>query len=233
MKLKEHGETAKHSSSKHHATAKHHPKGKRKAEKGAARQHVHTVAKTAEGAKARKLSPGWDVACCSAEALAASLRLAGGTVRPSDVLGLYWRTASHPDTGASLWDTLRAAQAYGLAGCRPRFGLAEGFGDLIGGRGAGLEAVDGPPDGLAHLQDVLIAPDARVVADDAAVLVGGERIQVERVVAEEPHVLIIGLELPGGPHAVTLDPDGTVWSWGEPWEFPDAIVEEVWAVTWS
>jgi alpha-tubulin suppressor-like RCC1 family protein len=46
-------------------------------------------------------------------------------------------------------------------------------------------------------------------------------------------VLIIGLELPGGPHAVTLGRDGTVWSWGEPWEFPDAVVEEVWAVTWS
>ena len=184
MKLKEHGETAKHSSSKHHATAKHHPKGKRKAEKGAARQHVHTVAKTAEGAKARKLSPGWDVACCSAEALAASLRLAGGTVRPSDVLGLYWRTASHPDAGASLSGTLRAAQAHGLAGYRPQWGMAW--------QDAGLDPA-----------------------------------------ADHGTSLLLGLELPGGPHAVTLGRDGTVWSWGEPWEFPDAIVEEVWAVTWS
>ena len=82
------GHTGKHSGNHKHkhkqATAKHHPRGKRKAEKGAARQHVHTVAKTAEGAKARKLSPGRDVACCSAEALAASLRLAGGTVAKTD-----------------------------------------------------------------------------------------------------------------------------------------------------
>ncbi len=216
MKLKEHGETAKHSSSKHHATAKHHPKGKRKAEKGAARQHVHTVAKTAEGAKARKLSPGWDVACCSAEALAASLRLAGWTVRPSDVLGLYWRTASHPDAGASLSGTLRAAQAYGLAGCRPDLVRAHPVGRAV--------AVAGGHQG-----------EQLVVTDLAADALLGECVDVRPADFVPLHgaSVILGLELPGGPHAVTLGRDGTVWSWGEPWEFPDAIVEEVWAVTWS
>ncbi len=62
--------------------------------------------------KARKWSPGSDVACCSAEAL--------GTLLGWDaaqVLALYWRTASDPDEGATIADTLRA--------CRPeRFELS-------------------------------------------------------------------------------------------------------------
>ena len=47
--------------------------------------------------------------------------------------------------------------------------------------------------------------------------------------------LILGTELPG-PHAVTVAPDGCWLSWGEhydPADFPDAVVEEAWAVSWS
>ncbi len=47
--------------------------------------------------------------------------------------------------------------------------------------------------------------------------------------------LILGLDLPG-PHAVFVGPDGAWWSWGEPYDpftWPDAVVEEAWAVTWS
>jgi hypothetical protein len=49
--------------------------------------------------------------------------------------------------------------------------------------------------------------------------------------------LILGLDLPyGEPHAVTVGPDGTWWSWGEPHspaDFPGAVIEEAWAVAWS
>lgn len=46
--------------------------------------------------------------------------------------------------------------------------------------------------------------------------------------------LILGLDLPG-PHAVLATPQGW-WSWGELWcpcEFPDAVIEEAWAVSWA
>ena len=46
--------------------------------------------------------------------------------------------------------------------------------------------------------------------------------------------LILAAELPG-PHAVLATDEGW-WSWGELWcpcEFPDAAVEEAWAVTWA
>lgn len=47
--------------------------------------------------------------------------------------------------------------------------------------------------------------------------------------------LVLGLDIPWGePHAVTVGPDGTWWSWGEPHtpgDFPGAVIEEAWAVT--
>jgi hypothetical protein len=49
------------------------------------------------------------------------------------------------------------------------------------------------------------------------------------------HPLILGLDLPWGePHAVTVAPDGTWWSWGQPCDpddFPGYVIEEAWAVT--
>lgn len=45
--------------------------------------------------------------------------------------------------------------------------------------------------------------------------------------------LILGLELPEGPHAVCLDPSGDVWSWGSLYEMTaEAVIEEAWAVVW-
>ena len=69
--------------------------------------------------KPRQLALGDGVACCAAEALAASLRLTGRRVGAADVLALYERTASDPDTGASIVATLEAASECGLAGVRP------------------------------------------------------------------------------------------------------------------
>ncbi|MBO0813557.1 MAG: hypothetical protein J2P30_00150 [Actinobacteria bacterium] len=80
-----------------------------------------TRAKNAAKAKAhpkRGLARGSMVACCAAEALAASLRLSGRSVSDEDVLALYRHTASGPDAGACILATLEAAGEHGLAGVR-------------------------------------------------------------------------------------------------------------------
>jgi len=169
---KKHAGTAKHAS-----TAKHTPTATKKA----ATAHGQKARRTAAQVKAAHitaLSPG--VACCSAEALAASLRLSGVAVSDRDVLALYKRTADSPDAGASIWATLEAAWRHGLAGVRPL--------------------------------------DFRPV--DLAGVTSGSG-------------LILGLELPEGPHAVAGGDDGGVWSWGRLWDMTDeAVVEEAWQVTW-
>jgi len=143
------------------STAKHHP-------------HRHTKHHVKQK---RQLALAEGVACCAAEAVAASLRLAGGAVADADVLELYQHTASDPDAGATIWATLQAAGEFGLAGVRP----------------------------------VSFAPVA--LDDDWAV--------------------ILGLTLPA-PHAVAAARDGWM-SWGQlydPAEWPDAVIEEAWTVTW-
>jgi hypothetical protein len=47
---------------------------------------------------------------------------------------------------------------------------------------------------------------------------------------------LLYLDLTPVPHVVTTAPDGTWWSWGEPYspeDFPGAVIEGAWAVTWS
>lgn len=133
-----HGHTKKHArSGKHHGTAKHRPSAKQAAalkkfqQAGAHATHLHAVARHAAHAKPTKWSPNLDVACCAAEALAASLRLTGREVSDSDVLDLYWHTTQDPDAGATLRDTIQAAAEFGLAGvqlldARPAARLAAG-----------------------------------------------------------------------------------------------------------
>ncbi|MDH6116908.1 hypothetical protein ABH930_000327 [Kitasatospora sp. GAS204A] len=121
------GHTAKHAgSAKHVGTRKHRPSSKAQlaaAKKwqsaGAHASHVHAVARHAGHPTPAKWSPNLDVACCAAEALAASLRLTGHVVTDQDVLDLYWLTADDADAGAGLWETIEAAAEYGLAGVRP------------------------------------------------------------------------------------------------------------------
>jgi hypothetical protein len=123
------------------------------------------VAAKAKAAKSRSLSPG-DVGCCSAEAVAAYLRLAGIPVSDTRMLEMFECAGGHPDRGIPLEDMLAAS-------------------------------------GLPFTQ---ADPDA-------------------------PGILILGIDLPG-PHAVLATPDGW-WSWGElhsPDEFPDAVIEEAWAL---
>lgn len=78
-------------------------------------KHLAHVAHT----KKLGLSLGEGVACCTAEALAASLRLAGGRVGDDDVLELHWRAGGGTDTGVTILAALEAASVYGLAGYRP------------------------------------------------------------------------------------------------------------------
>lgn len=115
------GHTAKHTSSgKHHGGKKHNPTAKQKAA-WAKWQHAgnkaSVVARHHQHAKPTGWTPG-AVACCAAEALAAVLRRTGRPVTDEDVLALYWRTASDPDAGATIEDTIAAAMDYGLAGVR-------------------------------------------------------------------------------------------------------------------
>jgi hypothetical protein len=203
------GSTAKHAATttvKHSGTSKHKPEtakqkaaAKAWAKKGAAAEKakaakakVTAKAKPATHAKAVALALApRDVACCAAEALAASLRLQGVRVSDEDVLALYWHTADHPDTGASILATLEAAWRFGLGGVRPRrFGPAFPAAEASFGPAFAMDAV--------------------------------------------AHPVILGVELPG-PHAVLTTPDGW-WSWGElhdPAEWPDAVIEAAWAVSWS
>ena len=108
----------------------------KKARHAAAVKAAKTRAANAKKAKQhprRQLALGAGVACCSAEALAASLRLTGAAVSDEDVLALYWHTADDEDEGASILATLEAAAKFGLAaitpfGCRRSLPPADGPG---------------------------------------------------------------------------------------------------------
>lgn len=85
----------------------------------ARKKHPAPVKKTPAKKAVRKLALAGEVACCAAEALAASLRLAGWPVSERDVLALYRLTADGPDEGAAIGETLTAAAWDGLAGTAP------------------------------------------------------------------------------------------------------------------
>ena len=96
---------------RHHAKKtpqpKHHP------------HKAHTV-KHAAHHKKRGLALGDGWACCSAEALAASLRLAGWPVGDKDVLALHEAAGGSRDCGVPILAALETAARVGLAGIRPR-----------------------------------------------------------------------------------------------------------------
>lgn len=115
------GHTLKHSrakKTKHSSTTKHHPVHHVKTATKHA-HHVHTKAKHATHAKARgfSLAPG-DVACCTIEALGASLRFQGLSVTDAEMLGLFRLAGGDEDQGLPVRVALEAASAYGLAGVR-------------------------------------------------------------------------------------------------------------------
>jgi hypothetical protein len=160
------------------ATKKHPAKPKAKHKATATAKHK-PAATAKHGGTKRGLALADGVACCAAEALAASLRLAGHQVDDFQVLALFQATGADPDEGATLLATLEAAARHGLAGVR-----------LAGFRPA-------PPAAAG---------------------------------------VLLGVQLPAGPHTVTLDPEGRVWSWGRLHaleELGAGPAEEAWAVSWS
>lgn len=180
------GRTGKHAPAAKHGrgqggrtAAKHAPRRQPAPPKATGPAPVVTAAAPAAQAKPRKLALGQEVACCAAEAVAASLRLTGARAGDDDVLRLYESVAASPDQGATLTATLLAVSASGLAGHLP--------------------------------------------------------VRVRPVPVWSPEAVLLGVELPGS-HAVCVGPDGAWWSWGEPFDpatWPDAVVEEAWALSWQ
>lgn len=158
----------------------------------------------------RKLALGEAVACCAAEALAASLRLTGWPVSDADVLALYELTAGDEDEGATIGATLEAAAEHGLGPGFPVWRVLADSPLLL----ADSDASDGASfGGLFPCRGQLSG-------------------SVPRPGDSMP--LILGLKLPEGPHAV-CDDGAAWWSWGQPCDraaFPDAVIEEAWQVTW-
>lgn len=114
------GHAKKHATAKKHvhkATKKHNPPHQKPAHHVVKKHTVKTVGKHKAAAKGLAPALG-DVACCTAEALAASLRLTGAPVSDADVLDLFRRAGGDPDGGAPVLAALSAAAAGGLAGRR-------------------------------------------------------------------------------------------------------------------
>ena len=202
---RKHTTAAKHVSGK---SAKHHPKGHKTG------HHVTTQGKpqTVGRAIARFRGLALDgVACCTAEALAASLQLQGLSVGDGETLDLFWRAGGDPEAGAPIVAVLEAASEFTLAGYRPVFEEV-------------MSRESAPDCCRSSCSDYLCCWCRPDVADLRGVTRAGQLPAAG---------LILGLELPG-PHAVLATPEGW-WSWGElydPAGFPDAAVEEAWAVTW-
>jgi len=189
----------------HHkaATGHHHKHHK-------AHKHHH-VAKKHKGMVHRGLALGDAVACCAAEALAASLRLSGIPVTDADVLALHRLSGADDDAGGPIQAVLEAASGFGLAGVR-LYDAAELVGEAVQPLRGDVEQPAWHPE-AAHIAMPASRP---------------EGLPVHRA------SLILGVDLPG-PHTVLATPDGW-WSWGElhcPWcDFPDAVIEEAWEVAW-
>ena len=104
----------------HHHHPAHHPAHHPSASSAAAKRKQ--AAKRAAATKAHKrrgLAASGEVACCAAESVAASLRLAGGAVSDADVLALHWAAGGDDDMGAPVLAVLQAAAEHGVAGLRP------------------------------------------------------------------------------------------------------------------
>lgn len=143
--------------------------------------HVTVTLKMPKPPKPRGLALGDAFPVCAAEAVAASLRLAGGSVSDSAVLALHRAAGGSETVAVSIGAALAAASEAGLAGARPLW-----FGPVAGYR---------------------------------------DRVPV-----------ILGLDGQAQPHAVCAEPGGNAWwTWGERREafcWPEAFIEEAWAVAW-
>jgi hypothetical protein len=113
------GTTAKHAGTGKTAGTRKHAPGRHPTPAKKASNRQTGVAKHATHAKARALAIGDEWDCCCAEALGASLRLAGWPVADDDVLALHVAAGGSQDRGVSILAALEAASVHGLAGVRP------------------------------------------------------------------------------------------------------------------
>lgn len=192
----------------------------------------------AKTGQARGLALAEGVACCPAEALAVSLRLAGAAVGDDDTEALFWLAGGDPETGAPIVAVLEASAESGLAGYRPVNWTA--WPRVIRRYSVFHQAA---PDEALNLGNCELLGDAfghQRFDDTGARAFPPEERQVDYVVVGDVGAfhgisVILGVDLPG-PHAVTVDERGRWWSWGRPYDpasFPDAVIEEAWAVTWD
>ena len=134
---KKHAKSAHHKHQQHHV--KHHPVHHHKKAK-AHGHNVHAKAKHPAHAKAKALAVADGVACCTIEALAASLRYQGLPVTDAEVLDLFRLADGDEDTGMPVRAALEAAAEFGLAGTRlAGFGAADLTGMPAGGLILGVE----------------------------------------------------------------------------------------------
>lgn len=195
-----HTSTAKHSGTKKHNPGKHHQGHATKGPKTSPGPLV--VAQHPKHPKARKLAVGTAWPCCSAEALGASLRLAGWPVGDEDVLALHVAAGGSEDRGVPILAALQTAARCGLAGVRPR-----GFRPrpLLNAIGSGYPS-----------------PGRTPGTDGAAVLILGTDLPAGWYSPEPgPHALVLD-----GPGVWSW---GAWHPWGC---FGGAEVDEVWRVVW-
>ena len=206
---------------KHPQHHPHHPPGHRMTNPLVPAPHHHRHVKPKQPVR-RKLALGEGVACCVAEALAASLRLAGGAVSDSDVLALHYLAGGSENGGVAILDALEAASASGLAGARPA-------GDEIAL--ASRERFERP----WAARECPCTRTSDYGADSHTPTWENPLWPLRVPSGPAKSSLVLGVTLPGGPHAVLADGD-TWWSWGEPYPrsaFSGAVIEEAWAVQWA
>jgi hypothetical protein len=173
--------------------------------------------------KPRAWSPDGDLPVCSARAVAEALRLAVGVrLADEDVLGLHWAAGGDREHGVTVLDALSAVSEYGLPGWRLHpapLALSQDGAPLLG-----CQLVPCTKHGSSELRETRSHVGCPLSED----LAHGPECLSEAI-------KILGVDLGVGSHAITVAPDGTWWSWGEPYDcrfFDGAVIEEAWAVTW-
>jgi hypothetical protein len=177
----------------------------------------------------RKPKPrGWSpdsIPACSARAVAEALRLGSGPVlSDGEVLALHEAAGGTESAPVTILAALRASPVVVLDAAASADGLRFVAPEQRGPLGLPLALVPGAPQ---------FPSGAPVEAPGLPFVLKAGLAELVSVVAPA-HAFIVGLGLPGGkPHAVTVGPDGTWWSWGEPFspgDWPGLVIEEAWAV---
>jgi hypothetical protein len=195
-----------HNTKKHTGTSKHRPDAHQLHEEHLHHEHEEHLAHEAVHAVAKPAS----------HAKPRSLALAGTGCCATEALAASLRLAGASVTGADVLALHRLAGA-----------------DDETGAPIGVLLAAAAEYGLAGFRPAF-APALPQRGYEAAREAACKKSSYEPPELRPGHALILGVELPG-PHAVLATPDGW-WSWGELWcpcEFPDAMIEEAWAVAWS